>query len=286
VSQSAEALPHKVEPSRRLISIRPTHGFSLDLGELWRYRELLYILAWRDVKVRYKQTALGVLWAILQPVAAMLVFTVVFGRVSGIRPEGIPYPVFLYAGLAPWTYFAASLTQASTSLVGNTSLVTKVYFPRLLIPLGIVLVPLVDFLLAFLVLVGMMVGYGVTPNWHLVTLPLFLVLALVTALGIGLLLSAVNVRYRDVPYAIPFLMQVWMFASPVIYHVSFLPERWRWLLSLNPMTGVIEGFRWALIAEPAPDWSVLGVSIAVAFLTAAAGLVYFRRMERHFADLI
>lgn len=269
-----------------MVPIRPPSGLSLDFREVWRYRELLYFLAWRDVKVRYKQTGLGVAWALLQPVAAMVVFTVIFGRVSGIKPHGVPYPVFVYAGLVPWTYFSASLTQASTSLVGNTNLITKVYFPRLVIPLGVVLVPFVDFVLAFVVLVAMMAGWQVAPNWHVVALPAFVLLGLLTAVGIGLFLAAVNVRYRDVPYAIPFLTQMWMFASPVIYPVSFLSGQWHWVLSINPMTGVLEGVRWSLIAQEAPNWGVVGVSCAVAVAAAIFGLVYFRRFEDDFADVI
>jgi lipopolysaccharide transport system permease protein len=271
---------------RQTIVIRPARGLDLNLRELFNYRELLFFLVWRDVKVRYKQTFLGVTWALLQPLLAMLIFTVVFGRVSGIRPSGIPYAVFVYAGLLPWTYFSASLTSSSNSLVTNANLVTKVYFPRLIIPIAAVAVPIVDFLLAGVVLGGLMGWYGVTPSWHIVFLPLFLGLTLVTALGIGMLLSAVNVRYRDVPFAIPFLMQVWLFASPVIYAVTFVPARWRWLLSLNPMTGVLEGFRWCLLGQSAPEPWVLSVSIAVALAASVLGLVYFRRVERHFADLI
>jgi lipopolysaccharide transport system permease protein len=268
------------------ILIRPPRGFDLGLRELVQYRELLAFLVWRDVKVRYKQAALGVAWALLQPLAAMLIFTVVFARVGGIRPAGVPYPVFVYAGLLPWTYFATSLLASSTSLVSNANLVTKVYFPRLIIPTAAVAVPAVDFLLSSFVLVGLMAWYGVAPSWHVVLMPCFLGLAFLTALGIGLFLSAVNVRYRDVPYAIPFLMQVWMFASPVIYPVTFVPGKWHWLLSVNPMTGVLEGFRWSLLGDPAPAAWVLGVSIGVAVVASAIGIVYFRRSERGFADVI
>jgi lipopolysaccharide transport system permease protein len=272
--------------STQTIVIRPARGLHLNLRELVQYRELLGFLVWRDVKVRYKQTFLGVAWALLQPLLAMLIFTIIFGRVSGIRPSGIPYAVFVYAGLLPWTYFSASLTASSNSLVTNTNLVTKVYFPRLIIPMAAVAVPIVDFVLAGVVLGGLMGWYGVAPSWHVVFLPLFLALTLMTALGIGMLLSAVNVRYRDVPFAIPFLMQVWLFASPVIYAVTFVPERWRWLLSLNPMTGVLEGFRWSLLGQAAPQLWVLSVSIAVAVAASLFGLVYFRRSERFFADVI
>jgi lipopolysaccharide transport system permease protein len=270
----------------RTTVIRPPRGLQLDLGELLEYRELLFFLAWRDVKVRYKQTVLGVAWALVQPLLAMVVFTLVFGRVAGIRPQGIPYPVFVYAGLLPWTYFASSLTSSSNSVVANTNLVTKVYFPRLIIPVAAVVVPLVDFLMSAVVLAGLMAWYGVVPGWEIALLPVFIAFAFLTALGIGLLLSAVNVRYRDVPYAIPFLMQIWMFASPVIYATTFVPERWRWLLSLNPMTAVIEGFRWALLDAPAPGAGVVATSVAAAAVGSALGFVYFRRVERHFADLI
>jgi lipopolysaccharide transport system permease protein len=270
----------------RVVVIRPRRRFSLNLDDLWEYRELLYFLVWRDVKVRYKQTAIGAAWAVLQPVLAMVVFTLIFGRVELFRPDDVPYPVFVYSGLLVWLYFSAAIGQSSTSVVGNSSLVTKVYFPRLIIPLAAVVAPLVDFVIAFGVLVALMGVYGIVPSWEVGVLPAFMLLTLLTGLGLGLWLSALNVRYRDVPHAIPFLTQLWMFATPIIYPVTLIPEGYRWLLALNPMTGVIEGFRWALVGAEAPGASVLGTSVAVAAVLTVSGLLYFRRVERGFADVI
>lgn len=266
--------------------IRPPRGISLEPRELWSYRELLVFLIWRDLKVRYKQTVLGVGWAVIQPVAAMVIFSLIFGRLARIPSDGLPYPVFVYAGLLPWTYFATSLTQSSASVVGNQNLVTKVYFPRLLMPLAAVSVPAVDFLISFSVLIVMMFFYGIVPGLQVLLLPLFLALALLVALGIGLWLSALNVRYRDIPYVIPFMTQIWMFASPVIYPVSFVPERWQWLLSLNPMTGVIEGFRWGLLGGASPRPLLIVLSAVAGVLLTVTGLAYFRKVEQSFADLI
>lgn len=270
----------------RLTVIEPSRGLSLNLSALWEYRELLFFFIWRDLKVRYKQTTLGVFWALLQPLATMAIFSVIFGRFAKIPSEGLPYPVFVFAGLLPWTYFAASLQLSSMSIVSNPNLITKVYFPRLIIPLASVSVPLVDFVIAFGALIVMMVAYGIIPSVALVVAPAFLLLALLVAFGVGLWLSALNVRFRDVPYTIPFLIQLWMFASPVIYPVSLVPERWQWLLSLNPMTGVIAGFRWALLGQGAPSVTVVAVSAAVGAVLTATGLAYFRRTERQFADVI
>jgi lipopolysaccharide transport system permease protein len=229
----------------------------LDLGAIWDYRELLYILIWRDVKVRYKQTVIGAGWAIFQPVMTMAIFTVVFGSFVKIPSDGLPYAVFAYTALVPWAYFSQALSRSGTSLVGNANLITKVYFPRLLIPLTSVMAPAVDFLFAFLVLLGLIVWFGIVPTWGLLALPLFFLLAMITALAIGLWLSPLNARYRDVGHAIPFLIQLWMFASPVVYPVSLVPESWRLLYSLNPMVGVIEGFRWALLGKGSPDFTVM-----------------------------
>jgi lipopolysaccharide transport system permease protein len=267
-----------VEPAR--------HRFSLDLSELWQYRELLFFLVWRDIKVRYKQTALGVAWAVIQPVVAMVIFSIIFGRFAKLPSAGLPYPVFVYAGLVPWNYFAASLSQASMSIVGNQNLVTKVYFPRLIIPIASVGVPIVDFVIALIVLVGLMFGYGISPGWQIVFLPVFLLMAFFTALGIGLWLATLNVRYRDVPYAIPFMTQIWMYASPIIYPVTLVPSKWQWVLSLNPMTGVIEGFRWSLLGTAQPRLSVLLISAAMGIAFTVSGIVYFKRVERGFADVI
>ena len=258
----------------------------LDLGAIWDYRELLYILIWRDVKVRYKQTVIGAGWAIFQPVMTMAIFTVVFGSFVKIPSDGLPYAVFAYTALVPWAYFSQALSRSGTSLVGNANLITKVYFPRLLIPLTSVMAPAVDFLFAFLVLLGLIVWFGIVPTWGLLALPLFFLLAMITALAIGLWLSPLNARYRDVGHGIPFLIQLWMFASPVVYPVSLVPESWRLLYSLNPMAGVIEGFRWALLGKGSPDFTLMLVSAVVVFVLLAGGIVFFKRMERTLTDII
>jgi len=269
------------------IIIQPRKGlFQLDLRSVWNHRELLFFLVWRDVKVRYKQTAIGALWAILQPMVTMVLFTVIFSKFAKIPSDGIPYPVFAYAALLPWIYFSQALTQSANSLVGSSSLVTKVYFPRLLIPLAASVSPMVDLLFSFMVLLILMAWYDIAPTWGLLALPLFLGLAITTALAVGLWSSALNVRYRDVGHTIPFLSQVWMYASPVAYPVSMVPEQWRLLYSLNPMAGVIEGFRWALLGKKSPDFIVMAVSAAVVFLLLFGGIVYFKRMEQTFADVI
>ena len=273
------------------VVIEPTRGWSaLQLGALWEYRELLYFLVWRDLKVRYKQTLLGVAWVVLQPVVSMVVFSLLFGGLLQVPSGEVPYPIFLYAALLPWNYFSGSLTRSSQSLVGSAHLITKVYFPRLIIPISGVLSGLVDFGIAFLVLVGMMVYYGVAPTAAVALLPGFLLLALLTALGFGLWLSALNVRYRDVNYLVPYLVQVWMYVTPVIYGTTLIPERFRFLLALNPMTGVVEGFRWALLgghlADAAPPGPIFAVSIVVSLVVLASGLVFFRNTERTFADIV
>jgi lipopolysaccharide transport system permease protein len=270
----------------RVVVIKPTRGLNVNLRELWEFRELLYFMVWRDIKVRYKQTALGAAWAIIQPVTTMLIFTVIFGRLVKVPSDGLPYPVFAFAGLLPWLYFSQALSLSSVSVVVNKNLITKVYFPRLLIPLSTVVVPIVDLLLASTVLVGMIFFYGLTPSWHAIGIFFFVGLALLTAFGVGLWLAALNVRYRDVPYIIPFLTQLWMYASPVVYPVSLVPDRWRWLLALNPMVGVIEGFRWALLGVGTPSLTVLATSFAVSGLITFTGLIYFKRTERSFADII
>ncbi len=267
--------------------IRPSKGWiPLRLGELWEYRELLFFLIWRDVKVRYKQTALGAAWAILQPFFTMVVFSIFFGHLAKIPSDGIPYPVFAYCALLPWQLFAHSLTESSNSLVGNQNLITKVYFPRLVIPLASVLGGLVDFAVAFLVLLGIMAFYGIRPTAAVMFLPFFLGLALVTALGVGLWLSALNVKYRDVKYTIPFLTQFWLFVTPVAYPASLVPAAWRTLYGLNPMVGVVEGFRWALLGKEQGPGVLLAISGTVAFLLLIGGLFYFRRMEKTFADVV
>jgi lipopolysaccharide transport system permease protein len=273
------------------IVIQPSCGWALpQLREMWEYRELLYFLVWRDLKVRYKQTALGVAWILLQPVVSMVVFSVLFGTLLDVPSGEVPYPVFAYAALLPWNYFAFSLTKSSTSLVGSAHLITKVYFPRLTIPLAGVLSGLVDFGIAFLVLIGLMIYYGLTPTLATLLLPLFLALAMLTALGFGLWLSALNVRYRDINYLIPFLVQLWMYLTPVVYGSTLITERFRFLLSLNPMTGVVEGFRWALLgnrlAEAKPPGLLFVVSIAITLLVLVSGAIYFQRTEDTFADIV
>src|SRR5947207_13345274 len=269
------------------LRIEPSHGWvSLKLHELWEYRELLYFLIWRDVKVRYKQTVLGAAWAIIQPVMTMLVFSVFFGRLAKVPSDGIPYPVFAFAALLPWQLFAFALSESSNSLVGSQNLITKVYFPRLVIPISSVLAGLVDFAIAFAVLLGLMWYYGITPNAAIVFLPLFVVLAITTALAVGLWLSSLNVKYRDVRYTIPFLTQFWMFATLVAYPSSLVPEPWRALLGLNPMAGVVEGFRWALLGKASAPGPIPIVSVVAVVAMLVGGLVYFRKTESTFADIV
>ncbi len=278
---------HRQDESVPVFIIRPSKGLvTLNLRELWQYRELLYILIWRDIKVRYKQTAVGAAWAVIQPFLAMVVFSLIFGRLAKIPSEGLPYPIFAYSALLPWQFFAKALTEASTSLVVNERVITKVYFPRLLVPTAVVLAGLLDFGIAFLILLGMMVFYGITPSWFILFIPLFLLLAIITALGVSFWLSALDVEYRDVRYTLPFLTQLWFFATPVVYPSTIVPPSWRALYGLNPMVGVIEGFRWALLGSAPPDPRMLLVSSLLASLLFMSGLIYFRRMERTLADRI
>jgi len=259
---------------------------SLRLGELWQYRELLYFLIWRDIKVRYKQTALGAAWAIIQPVMTMVVFSLFFGKLGKIPSDGVPYPIFAYVALVPWTFFANGLTQSSNSLVGSSNLITKVYFPRLAIPMGTVLSGVLDFMLAFVVLIAMMLYYGISPTLNMLWLPLFLLLAVVTSLGVGLWLSALNVEYRDVRYVVPFLTQFWMLATPIAYPSSLLHEPWRTVYGLNPMVGVVEGFRWALLGARMAPGPIIAASSFAALVILISGAFYFRRMEKTFADVV
>jgi lipopolysaccharide transport system permease protein len=254
--------------------------------ELWEYRELLSFFVWRDIKVRYKQTVLGAAWAIIQPFFTMVIFSLFFGRLAKVPSDGLPYPIFSYAALVPWTFFASALTQASNSLVVSANMVKKIYFPRLTLPIATVLAGVVDFALAFVVLMGMMLFYGLTPTINILWLPLFLLLALVTSLGISLWLSAMNVQFRDVHYTIPFLTQAWLFVTPIAYPSSLLPEPWRTLYGLNPMAGVVEGFRWALLGTDTPPGPMTLVSAVVAVALFVGGALYFRRMEQHFADVL
>lgn len=285
--QAAKSATDPVRETTQTVFIRPATGWpSVGLKELWQYRELLYFLAWRDIKVRYKQTALGIGWAIIQPFFIMLVFSIFFGHLAKVPSDGIPYPLFVYCALVPWNLFAHSLTESSSSLVANERLITKIYFPRLIVPISAVLAGLVDFAISFIVLVAMMIYYGVAPGVMALSLPLFVLLAVMTALGAGLWLSALNVRYRDVRYVLTFLTQLWLFATPVAYPSSLVPEPWRAVYGLNPMAGVVEGFRWALLGKAGRPGSLLVVSILVAILMLVSGLFYFRRMEATFADVI
>ena len=267
--------------------IQPSVGWrSLDWNDLWKYRELLYFLSWRDIKVRYKQTVLGAAWAIIQPFFTMAVFSLFFGKLAKVPSDGIPYPLFAYAALVPWTFFANGLSQSADSLVGSANLIKKVYFPRLVIPISSVLSGLVDFVLAFVVLLGMMLYYGLVPTVNVIWLPLLLILALVTALGTGFWLSAMNVQFRDVRYTIPFLIQLWLFATPIAYPSSLLTEPWRTVYGLNPMVGVVEGFRWALLGTQTAPGAIILVSALVAVTLFVSGAFYFRRMEKTFADIV
>ena len=276
----------KTEVAIPVIRIEPSNRLTLGLKELWDYRELLYFLVWRDVKVRYKQTAIGAAWAVIQPLMTMIVFTLVFDKFANMPSNGLPYPIFSFAALLPWTYFAKGLNQSVLSVVNNANLITKVYFPRLLLPFSAILSGFVDFGIGFLFLIGMIVWYGVTPNWSALLLPAFVVLMTLTALAVSFWLSVINVRYRDVGQAIPFLIQIWMFASPVAYPVSVVPEGWRLFYNINPMSGVIEGFRWALLGKEMPDLVPMAISIAVVLALLFGGIIFFKRMEETFADVV
>ncbi|MBI4687484.1 MAG: ABC transporter permease [Nitrospirae bacterium] len=269
------------------VRIEPSKGWvSIKLKELWEYRELLYFLAWRDIRIRYKQTVLGVAWAIIQPLFTMVVFSLFFGRLAKMPSDGIPYPIFSYAALVPWTFFANGLSQASNSLVSGANLIKKIYFPRLVMPIATVLSGVVDFLIAFIMLLAMMLYFGTVPTMNIVWLPLLLLLALVTSLGVSLWLSTMNVQFRDVRYAIPFLTQLWLFATPIAYPSSLLSEPWRTLYGINPMVGVVEGFRWALLGTDTAPGSIIIVSTLVALVLLISGALYFRRMEKTFADVV
>ena len=281
---AAEPLTRVAPPTTH---IEPSQGWvDLDLRELWNYRELLYFLIWRDIKIRYKQTVLGATWAVIQPFFTMIVFSLFFGRLAKVPSDGLPYPVFSYAALLPWIFFSNGLQQASNSLIANANLVKKIYFPRLAIPLATVLSGVVDFALAFVVLLGMMWYFGIAPTLNAVWLPLLLLLALLTSLGVSLWLSAMNVQFRDVRHAIPFLTQFWLFATPIAYSSTLLPEPWRTIYGLNPMAGVVEGFRWALLGTNTAPGPMVLLSSLVAGALLVSGAFYFRRMEKTFADVI
>lgn len=277
---------HKV--AAPVTMIRPAKGWrSLNLRDLWAYRELVYFMTWRDIQVRYKQTLLGAAWAVLRPFMTMVVFSIFFGQLAKVPSDGIPYPIFTFAALLPWQLFTNALNFASRSLVQNANMITKVYFPRMILPLSSVLAGLVDFGVAFLILIGMMIFYGVAIPAAVWALPLFLLLAVITALGIGLWLSALNVLYRDIGYVMPFLTEFWLFVTPVAYPASLVPEQWKLLYALNPMTGVVEGFRWVLLgSENSAPSPMLAVSVSIAVVVLISGLFFFRRMERQFADMV
>ena len=273
--------------SARLTIIKPSTGWSaLNLRDLWLYRELIFFMTWRDLKVRYKQTLLGAGWAILQPFLTMVVFSIFFGSLANVPSDGVPYPIFSYTALIPWTLFSKALQDASRSLVQSSHMITKVYFPRMILPLSSILAGVVDFLIAFLVLIGMMVFYGIFPTSNIWLLPLFILLALVTAVGVGLWLSALNVLYRDINYVLPFLTQLWMFLTPIAYPSSMVPRQFQTLYALNPMAGVVEGFRWVLLGSGQPPGVMTLVSGLAAMVLLISGMFYFRRMERLFADMV
>jgi len=289
ISQQAGPAVDSALPSGEIpvIVIHPSRGLvSLKLRDLWEYRELLYFLTWRDIKVRYKQTVIGIGWAVIQPFFTMIVFSIFFGYLAKIPSDGIPYPVFAYCGLLPWQLFSHALTESGNSLVANQHLITKVYFPRLVIPISAVLGGLVDFGISSVVLLAMMFYYGIVPTAAVLTLPLFLILAVASALAVGLWLSALNVQYRDVRFLITFLTQFWLFATPVAYPSSLVPEGWRTLYGINPMAGVVEGFRWALLGKTGGLGPLVIVSVFVVSALLVGGLVYFRRMEKTFADVV
>jgi lipopolysaccharide transport system permease protein len=268
------------------VVIEPQDGrWSVGLKEVWEYRDLVYYFAWRDIKVRYKQTALGAAWAVLQPILATIVFTIFFGRLAKLPSDGVPYPVFAYVGMVPWQFFSSTLSICSNSLVGSQNLIKKVYFPRLVVPLAAVIAGLVDFAISFVVLIAMMFYYGVTPTGKILLLPPLILLVVITTLAIGLWLSALNVQFRDVRYTVPFLTQFWMFATPVVYSSSLVPAKWRAWYGLNPMAGVVDGFRCALLGKASPG-PMLWVSVAAVLVLLLGGLLYFRRMEASFADIV
>jgi lipopolysaccharide transport system permease protein len=280
--------PHRIY-SEPVKVIEPSKGWlSLNLGEVWRYRELLQLLVWRNTIVRYKQSIVGIGWALIQPLTSMVIFSLIFGQLAKLPSDGIPYPVFTYVALLPWQYFAGCLTGSGNSLVGGAQLVSKVYFPRLILPLSTLFTGLVDFTVSFTVLLGMMVWYRqyITITWGIVLLPLFLLMAMMTALAVGLWLTSLMVKYRDVQHLLPFLVQVWMYLTPVAYSATLIPAGWRLVYALNPMAGVIDGFRWALLGRSQPDWGALAISAVVTILLLLGGLYYFRRTEKTFVDIL
>jgi lipopolysaccharide transport system permease protein len=282
---TVEQAAHSGAPST--IEIRPSRGlFDLDLGAVWRYRELLIVLTLRDIQVLYKQAALGIAWAVVQPVFAVIIFTIVFGHFAKMPSDGVPYPVFAYAAVLPWTYFAEAVRRGATGIVTDAELVRKVYFPRLIMPLAAVIGPMLDFVIAFFVFLVVMIYFDVMPSPRLLAVPFLLVIAALLALAVGLWLGPINVRFRDVKYTLTFMLQIWMYATPVVYPLSIVPPAWRWLYSLNPMVGVVEGFRWAAFGNGSPDIVAIGISLVMICLLLVGGLIFFRRMEQSFVDLI
>jgi len=277
LNQSNAAPTTIIQPSRGLLSLK--------LGELWRHRELLYFLTWRDVKIRYKQAVLGVLWAFIQPFLTMVIFSIIFGGLAKIDSEGFPYPIFLYAGLLPWQFFAGAVNRSGQSIVGGANLITKVYFPRLIMPVASVGAALVDFGISFGILIGMMVYYQMIPTLSMLMVPPLVLVTILSALGVGMLVSALNAAYRDFRHALPFLVQIWMYLTPVVYPVTLIPERFRWMILLNPMAGVVDAYRSAILGKPF-EWGNLGISLGIATVMFLIGLVYFRKTERYFADIV
>ena len=281
---SVQASP---SPNQIVTDIRPDRGWlDLDLGAVWRFRELLQVLVMRDLQVLYKQALLGAGWAILQPLFAVIIFSIIFGFIVRMPSEGVPYPLFAFAGVLPWTYFAEAVRRSGVGLVTDAELVRKIYFPRLIMPLANVVSPLVDFCIAFVVLLIVMAFYGIAPNVKMLVIPFLMIVAALLALSIGLWLAPINVRFRDIKHTLPFMIQIWMYASPIVYPLSLVPEQWRMLYSLNPMVGVIEGFRWAVFGQGAPNFMALGMSAGIIVFLMVGGLIFFRRMERTFADVI
>jgi len=286
MKKNKDSKDNQVQVKQRSV-ISPSKGLlSLNLKEVWTYRELMGILAWRDVSIRYKQSIVGIGWAIIQPIMTMIIFTIVFGKFAKLPSDGLPYPIFSYCALLPWNYFARSLGDSSDSLVGSSHLITKVYFPRLVLPLSRVFAGLVDFSIGFVILIGLMFWYGIFPTAGLLLLPLFLLIAMIAALAGGLWLTALNVKYRDVKFVVPFVIQFLMYASPVAYSTSIIPERWQWVYGLNPMVGVIEGFRWALLGRAVPNLGMLYLPMGIIIILLVSGLYYFKGMEKTFADIV
>ncbi|MDM8541603.1 ABC transporter permease [Desulfococcaceae bacterium HSG9] len=271
---------------KKILIKAPSSMFKLNISEIWEYRELLSMFVWRDIAVRYKQSLIGIGWAVIQPVMTMIIFSLIFGYLAKLPSEGIPYPIYTFCALLPWNYFARSLTDSSDSLVSSANLVTKVYFPRLILPLSKVLAGFIDFTIAFVILLALMVWYQIAPSYGIFLLPAFMLIAILTAFGIGLWLTALNVKYRDIKFVVPFITQLWMYTSPVAYSTSLIPEKWQWLYGLNPMVGVIEGFRWALLSKGAPDPVMMSVSTVIVLIILVGGIYYFRKTEQTFSDII